>query len=69
MIGMVSRRRASKPYVCTYTCGGMIKSGSVYLRHTGKSGSRKKGFTWEMLRECGGCATMHGRAGLLEVRR
>lgn len=62
---MITRREARKPHVCTYNCGGWIKSGSVYLRHavrrTGRSGL-------DSLNECGTCATKGGRAGLLEAK-
>lgn len=70
---MISRRQARKPYICTYSCGKWIKSGSVYLRHAVKQKMSVKGagtscVKFETLRECSGCATGAGRAGLLEKR-
>jgi hypothetical protein len=64
---MISRRRAKKPYVATYCCGGWIKSGSVYLRHAIKEKVSPGCHSYEVLRECSGCATRGGRAGLLET--
>jgi hypothetical protein len=68
---MISRRKALKPYVCTYSCGGWIKSGSVYLRHALKEKTRGVGGTTcekiTTMKECSGCATRSGRAGLLET--
>jgi hypothetical protein len=59
---MITRRKAAKPHVCTYGCGTRIKSGSFYLRHAVVVGNRIP----DTLKECGTCATAHGRAGLLE---
>lgn len=60
---MLSRRRTRKPRICTYGCGGWIKSGSVYLRHANRAGYKQPMVT---LIECSQCATTGGRAGLLE---
>ena len=63
---MITRRKAKKPHVCSYNCGGWIKSGSVYLRHAvRREGSRT---ALDSLAECGQCATNAGRAGLLEAK-
>lgn len=65
---MISRRQARKPYICTYSCGKWIRSGSVYLRHTIKEKVSPGCYRYDVLRECSGCATAHGRAGLLEQK-
>jgi hypothetical protein len=65
---MITRRRAVKPYVCTYGCGSWIKSGSVYLRHAIPLREKGRRGIAESLRECGTCATKAGRAGLLEKK-
>lgn len=60
---MITRRTAQKPYVCTYSCGGWIRSRSVYLKHAIKVDG-----VLSTLRECSQCATTNGRAGLLEKK-
>lgn len=60
---ITTRRRAVKAHLCDVH-GGWIKSGSLYLRHSGPPEDGQSG--WEVTKECGGCATMFGRAGLLE---
>lgn len=62
---MISRRKANKPHVCTYSCGSFIKSRAIYLKHAVHDAETKKLHT---LKECSQCATRNGRAGLLEKR-
>lgn len=57
---LTSRRKASVAYRCG-VCGGMIKSGSLYLRHFDTVDKTT-------VRECSRDATMFGRAGLLEQK-
>lgn len=61
-----TRRTSARARRCD-TCPGTIKSGSVYLRHTTPARLSETG-TWQVHDECGQCATMFGRAGLLEIK-
>lgn len=63
---LTTRRTAVKPHRCA-TCSRFVKSGSVYLRHTTPARLSETG-TWQVHLECGQCATMFGRAGLLEIK-
>jgi len=63
---MITRRKAKKPHVCSYNCGGWIKSGSVYLRHAVRRAGSPTALA--SINECGQCATKSGRAGLLEEK-
>lgn len=63
---LTTRRIAVKAHRCD-TCPGTIKSGSVYLRHATPARVSEQG-TWTVHNECGQCATMFGRAGLLEKK-
>lgn len=64
---LTTRRVAVKPHICDVH-GGWIKSGSVYLRHTAPP-RVNEGQPWgTATKECSTCATMFGRAGLLEKK-
>jgi len=63
---LTTRRLAVKVHRCD-TCARYIKSGSVYLRHATPARISERG-TWEAHLECSQCATMFGRAGLLEEK-
>lgn len=65
MAELTTVRTAVKPHKCD-VCRKWIKSGSRYLRHATTPENRGTG--WYIMLECSGCATMFGRAGLLEKK-
>lgn len=62
---IIRKQRAQRAYRCD-SHGGMIKSGAWYLRFSVPPQDDQK--RWSVTRECTMCATMHGRAGLLEEK-
>lgn len=60
---IIRKQKAAREYECAI-CGYEIVRGSVYLRHTDPPPFGQRG--WLVQRECSRCATMFGRAGLVE---